>query len=1029
MEKLRRDIRFAFNLAKERRANVASKEEKVELETRLGVSKNEDGTKYLLWSNGYKAVSDVAKVKTYTEPYSQEVFKDGYNSYRRRGNKWEIKTTSAKYDNPDIYSRVQVSIEAPSHPPSDLRSQSNLPAPETITRNISRHSFTMNKSARVDFSMVYTIEGKHKPKKLSFEVEVEYTHATELVYNANTRKGIKPTPKVIVISSLEEYTSTVEMVHRMMFQTPLVFTRSQLREASGIANAMLSATPAYANMKVDEMIPYVNRAYFSEARALDLNSLTMARLFGANGTGVIASPKTDGEREFLVITEHGSFGVYPPSRAALYSTSDYTKSSKVTIIDCEKYEGVLYHIDTLFIEGEDFRNRTFMARKAEFEDWVNRVTPEDIGVVLKSKPTVPLTRKDFFNQLEILYQSWKSLEYKIDGIMLTPETLSYIDTTGITPVIMKWKSEITIDLCVNHGKLWCSDTATKEQVEFRGTVKVPLDKVIMGDINAVQGSIVEFKCQGKNLVALKLRPEKIGPNTSITAHDNWEKATIDVVTEDTLLCKTNEIMRKFHGRIKWSLFTRGTGILLDIGSGRGGDLAKWGSYDLVLCVEPSKENMDELKSRLANMEPHVQSKVKTLQAYGQEYKKIHRFVMEHLAPLGKTKVDVVAMMDSLTFFFMDDGKALADLKKTIDLCLKDTGLFIWKAMDGTKAKQAVSYSSDPVRFGNDYIQDRDGLLYVNISPNVEGFEGYTNISELMNKLEMKGTVQHCLATNELMSDDYSALSSMYAYGVFTFNRAIVVPEGVTSVLLRGKPHIEYLNVARDKYYPSCIEAIEAMFTSTPHSELISAYIEEALKTDPDYQTSGKDPSYTKFETTNLGYLVKLFYSNVRTETEIIASLDATDDQASLAFAGLLGIDVQIGTESSVITNKVKGVERPSLYVRKEKYGYMVDTGELEEAMEPDVNDPIFDLHDLLYDMPPIDLRMYIKLSTPVLIRTAYVDGIDTETKLTCISNEIFGKQGRVIPDNILEEYDIKDIDLKDAVSVIRDKIAEMDKNR
>lgn len=1038
MEKLQRDIKYAFNLANERRALVASKDEKVELETRLGVYKGQEGTKYLLWSNAYAGVSAVALRKTYTDPYTQTIIDDGYNSYRKRGNRWEIKCTSATYDNFEVYTRVRVSIEAPSHPPSDIEEQLGVPKADPVIRNISRHSFTMNNSARVDFSIVYVSGGKSAPRKTLYEVEIEYTHTTKPVPQKGGSIRNKGTmtmgvthevQKEIVLSSLEEYIDTVQEVHRMMFRSPIIFTNSQLSAASMIANLKLSSAEAYKNLKVDNNIPYVNRQYFTEAKALDLNQLTLLSLFGRDGTGVIVSPKTDGEREFLVITEIGAFGVYPPSRAALYSTSEYTKSSKITIIDTEKYEGVLYHIDTLIVEGEDVRNRTFMARKAVYEEWASRMTEETIGVKLESKPTVSLTRDGFFNNLEKLINSWKTtLKYRTDGIMFTPDTTSYTDATGASSVIMKWKPEITIDLCVNNGKVWCVET-TGTHKEFTGIKQASVEKVIMGAIRPAPGAIVEFKCVGRDLVAIKLRPEKLGPNTDKTSEDNWKKATINVITLDSLLCKTNDIMRKFHGRIKRGLFRKGSGVLLDIGSGRGGDLAKWGNYEMVLCVEPSESNIVELESRLANMEPHVRNKVKVLNARGQDSDKIHNFVRQNLKPLGRDKVDVVSMMDSLTFFFIDD-KSLPALKRTIDRCLKDTGMFIWKAMDGAKVKLALSGSTEPVMFGKDYIQDRNGSLYVNISPNVEGVEGYVDISKLMTSLEMRGTVEHCLATNELMSDAYEALSSMYAYGTFTFNKAIVVPEGVTSILLRGKPHVAYLPLEKD-YYPSCIEAIEAIFTSTPHSELISKYVEEALKPDPDYQTSGKDPAYTKFETANLGYLVELFYRNMSTEADIIASLDVSkDDQASLALASLLGIDVQIAYNKKIVaTNFVKGSRHPSVYVFKSNKGYSLDRDTLESPMEETDSDPVFDLHDLLYRTVPekLSIRRHINLYTPVLYRAAYVSGIEPDVRLWCVANHVYAIRGRPIPDDVQEEYgiDIED----DAKAIVEERIAAMDENR
>lgn len=1047
MDKLREDIRSAYFLTSERYANRRSDDEIIELETRMGVTGYETGTKYLLWENAYKAAKAKAVRKTKTR-YSQDVISDGHISYRRREGRWEAKVTSATYDNFDVYMRVQVSVETPSHGPPILQGpKDQFAQSEKVTRRIARHSFYMNKSARVDFSRVYTIKNG-SPPALSFEIEVEYTHTIEQQVVDDVRARATGTVKVgdipeeytpLVIpkttrqrqaSSLAEYTDTVIDVYKMLFNSPLPFTYSNLRSASAEANAMLSAVVAYANKKSStNPPPYVDRAFFSEARALDLNSLSASRLFGKNGSGVIISPKTNGDRIFLIVTKFGCFGVYPPSRAALYSESEYTKTSGLTVIDGELYNGVLYYIDALYLDGEDTREHTYNDRSARFEEWAADKGVEQLGIEIRTKLSMTLSRKTFFSDIEKMYERLNHLEFPTDGIMFTPDNQSYVDSTGNVPIIMKWKPDITLDFRVNNGTIYYTDDTTNTDVEFRGTLKSPFrGKIIKGDVVFAPGSIVEFTHENGDLVAFKTRPEKLGPNKGTTALDNWEKATIDYVSPDALMCKTNELMRKYHGRIKGWLFSRGKGVLLDIGSGRGGDIGKWANYSLVLCVEPDPKNRKEFLSRLSNRPLEMRQKVHLLDedVRGQDSARIREFVTQHVGSSGK--VDVVSMMDSLTFFF-DDQRSLVELKRTVDLCLKPNGMFLWKALDGEVAKRALT-PTGRLPFGVvDYLQADKDRLYVNIEPHVKGHEWYTDIDMLKRVLEMKGDVLRATAEDELLTDDYRLLSSMYSYSVFTSTSTVAVPQGVKDVLLKG------VTLPEDFVFPdpvssnTCIEAIEYVYTRQQHNRLLGEYIKVALQEDTSYVPAKAEPAYTKFETANNGYLVqKLYESMEKTESELIHSLDPRNIEVSLSFASLLGLDVYVSDPDGnfIASNRSKGSTKPVIRVEQQANGTYYVSDEVLGQADPtqDEYDPEFGASETILKSVQKDLYMetHVNFQTPALIRAAYTKGVDTGFRLTSIANHLAGMRNKTPPEDLLDIYAIEGITHEEAVRIITENI-------
>jgi SAM-dependent methyltransferase len=1001
MDKLEEDIKYAHDSWRSYTSVRSSVNQQVELETRLGVTPKETGTKELYWNNAYYKVRDQAIRKT-SSKYVNKIVNDGIISYRQRDLDgkpvWQMKMKKVTYNHYNLWMKVSVSIESPTHGPPNIPNVDVGSEEDVTTRNVSRHSFYIGNSSRVDFSKVYTKKGRSQFGPPTFEVEVEYIHGK--------------------LSSFKDYYNTIIMVHKAMFQTDLVFTYDSLVLASGEANAMLST--GYPSSLVAQRHNYLDRSYFSEAKALDIKDLTLKNMF-PGGSSYSISLKTDGDRTFFIITRHGCFGLYPPSRAAMYSDNDYTRTSGLTVIDAEYYNGDLYFIDALFIEGDDLRKlQDYQGRRRAYNTWITKIRDDniDLGITFREKQSVPLEVGGFFGQIHDMLDERNVVDFISDGLMFTPNSLSYIDTTLDNLAILKWKPEITIDFRYKSDKLWCSDDATHEDVLFEGSDKVAFKgEIVIGNVVATPGSIIEFKLEGDNLVAIKNRPEKLGPNKQSTAFDNWNKLNIDPVTEDTLACGNNALMRKYHGRIKNDLFIKGKGgVLLDIGSGRGGDLNKWlnGGYTTIIAVEPSDKNIEELRDRLKEYKEDFQKRVHILQATGQDSRMIRKFVTKHKID----KVDVVSMMDSLTFFF-DNDKSLTKLNETIRQCLKPNGLFIWKAMNGSLVKNAFK-THDQTEFyygnkGQDYIKMNGyNELYVNISPNVGGIEWYTDLDKLKLVLGMEGDVTN--ATHELLLDEkYNALSSLYSYGVFKFKNTVKIPDAVVRVLFRGKliPNdFKYIN--SNSVYNSCIEAVESLFTNTSHHDLMTYYAKESFSEDKTIESSEDGlPPYTKFETAWYGFFVKSFFKNFPiTESEVLESSDPKDINCSLAFADLLGIDVFVTTDKGEIyTNSIVGSINPCVAVIKTKSSYRIDDRSLFPGTFKEDSDRVEfpNLSRMFAKAFPMnfELASYIDLATPILYRCSYNTKIAQPDRLKCLANHILETEDFTIGKRIMEEYGFK----------------------
>jgi len=153
--------------------------------------------------------------------------------------------------------------------------------------------------------------------------------------------------------------------------------------------------------------------------------------------------------------------------------------------------------------------------------------------------------------------------------------------------------------------------------------------------------------------------------------------------------KTLEGMRKYHNtRKEQFLELAQPGRLLDLGSGRGGDLGKWeriGKFTSILAVEPNASNLKEFRKRLDDTYKSLQGKVLTLQAGAEDSDKI-------IAALDG-KADTIAMMLSLTFFFQSQSM-LDQLMTTLDLAARPGAVFMATFPAGGRVREAFDEMSE-----------------------------------------------------------------------------------------------------------------------------------------------------------------------------------------------------------------------------------------------------------------------------------------------------------------------------------------------
>jgi alkylated DNA repair dioxygenase AlkB len=136
----------------------------------------------------------------------------------------------------------------------------------------------------------------------------------------------------------------------------------------------------------------------------------------------------------------------------------------------------------------------------------------------------------------------------------------------------------------------------------------------------------------------------------------------------------NEV-RGYHNSIKAELISKwygqGVDYVMDLGSGKGGDLLKYGNTRIkeLYCVEPNPEFIQEMIQRNVR----TRFKMVSINAKAQE--------MDVIQPRIRS-VNGVSMFFSLSFFF-ESGRELDALVSTVQKCTLPDALFIGTTIDGS----------------------------------------------------------------------------------------------------------------------------------------------------------------------------------------------------------------------------------------------------------------------------------------------------------------------------------------------------------
>lgn len=316
-------------------------------------------------------------------------------------------------------------------------------------------------------------------------------------------------------------------------------------------------------------------------------------------------------------------------------------------------------------------------------------------------------------------------------------------------------------------------------------------------------TVVEFKWDPINMFfdAVQVRSDKPYPN-SYKVSDDIYNLIIDPIDIETLKGMTITLMRKYHNRIKRRLLNSTINglnyigkTLLDIGSGKGGDVNKWKNFERIICIEPNEEFIIELINRI-KQHTNTQNSPIIIKSENDlvNIKNIDRFVIVNTSAenyhlitmvcnsfLGG-KVDIISSMLSMSFLWKSQD-IFNGFIKTITNNLINGGIFLYLTIDGDSVEQyfdpyfkgpipeEVNMLNGKIQLKYEKSQYEQKQLYINFPDSLtvkNQIESLVYLDALRSNLpnNYKELIFYRADQEAFLNSSERIISSMYSYGAF-----------------------------------------------------------------------------------------------------------------------------------------------------------------------------------------------------------------------------------------------------------------------
>jgi hypothetical protein len=486
-------------------------------------------------------------------------------------------------------------------------------------------------------------------------------------------------------------------------------------------------------------------------------------------TNLSITDKADGFRKFLFIHENNGYLLYPPYSIQRFVVNFLPNNS---IFDGEYIENYGYLIfDLLVLNSKDVRELPFTKRLELLKEL-------QFGESISLKEfKMPVSLKEFYEATNDILNSIKSKGYNNDGLIFNDVR----DVYNSNARMYKWKPVelLTIDFKLLEKDelefyLGVIDDNTNRIIPFKNfTIEKSELLKFIAEHNISLKSIEVNKIIECNYTTqwnmVKARSDRTNPNRNKVAESIY-RDIINPITENTIRGKGLQLMRRLTNVIKEDMLKDSETVLLDIGSGRGGDISKWLKFNkTVYAVEPY---LNEMKNRLESWSVSDDSDDSD-NTYTKENSKIHILNTggEDSKAIEKLTVETVVIFNALTFFFKTEN-LLDSLIHTIDVSKADSLIGI--VMDGANIVEDMNYDSWSIKigdiknkvFGRDIVIDIDSDRDSIVKNQTEYLVNFNVFVKKLNAIGFELVETKLLDYPDKLPEESNALSRLYRNFVF-----------------------------------------------------------------------------------------------------------------------------------------------------------------------------------------------------------------------------------------------------------------------
>lgn len=637
-----------------------------------------------------------------------------------------------------------------------------------------------------------------------------YTIDLTVIYQNFNGKVNKKYEIEVEITDTGDILPIVEEIYKKLYDTKNVYDKKETKE---IIDEMNKSFGEYS------------RDILVDSRPIKWNDLVYGGIVGntsivnkdllvgkkSGGTRYAVTYKADGIRKLLYLrsVKNGTelWLIMPYND---FNYVGYTeKKFRQCLLDGEYINGNIYlAFDTLIYNGKDARSVSYVNRMELAKHTISSIKENfsNLEIDFRLKEYAILEDRDsFYEQVGIFLEKRKQLDYQEDGLMFVPVDVIYNPESQRlypnqrlltkNPDICKWKpkEDITIDFAIKWQDdgihLYSYDEKKRKDVEFVGDYKYKFLQEYIDQRSELtkeleSGTIVEYEWKNGLMTPRRIRLDKLSPNKISTALSNWTDIQ-NPIDENDLMGINMKPVYRYHNRIKRALYATIAGSnILDIGSGRGGDVDKWSILDngenkgFVVAVEPNTENETFLRKRIesiGNPKKHY-----VLSTGGEKTVEITNTVSKYIP--GK-KVDAVTLMLSLSFFW-SSSEHLDALVSTIVHNIKPDGKILFLTIDGDTVEEYFEPKFAETKIKDLQVADaamhlyeknkdikKGRLLRFTLKNTIVGdqHEFLVKLSDLTLRLEKYGfslMELHKADKQLLLPDDKQLYSSMYSYGYY-----------------------------------------------------------------------------------------------------------------------------------------------------------------------------------------------------------------------------------------------------------------------